>query len=114
MMDIESAVAAVKSAAKASKKPVYKRALKMLSKKVNLLAEVNVGKLDTLSTDDGVLLVPGKVLGEGYVTKKMHVGAVAFTASAVQKINSAGGEALLMKDFVAKFGEGKGVALVGG
>jgi ribosomal protein L18E len=39
---------------------------------------------------------------------------VAFTASAAQKISSAGGEALLMKDFVAKFGEGKGVFLVGG
>lgn len=113
-MDIDSALAAVKTAAKASRKPVYKRAVKMLSKKNNQLVEVNVGKLDLVSSEDGILLVPGKVLGEGDVSKKLHVGAVAFTASAAQKISSAGGEALLMKDFVAKFGEGKGVFLVGG
>ncbi len=114
MMDIETALTAVKAAAKTSKRPVYKRAFKLLSKKVNQLAEVNVGKLDLVSSDGGVILVPGKVLGEGFVTKKMHVGAVAFTASAAQKIREAGGEALLMKDFVARFGEGKEVLLVGG
>lgn len=113
-MDIDSALAAVKMAAKASRKPVYKRAVKMLSKKNNQLVEINVGKLDLVSSEDGILLVPGKVLGEGDVSKKLHVGAVAFTTSAAQKINSAGGEALLMKDFVAKFGAGKGVFLVGG
>lgn len=114
MMDTESALAAVKSAAKASGKPVYKRAAKMLSKKNNQLVEVNVGKLDAVSSKGNVLLVPGKVLGEGDVSKKLYVGAVAFTASAIQKITSAGGEALLMKDFVVKFGESKGVFLVGG
>ena len=113
MMDIDSALAAVRSAAKASGKPVYSRALRMLSKKVSQLVEVNVGKLDSLSSEGSVILVPGRVLGEGDVTKKLFVGAVAFTASAAQKIIAAGGEALLMKDFVAKFGEGKGVFLVG-
>jgi large subunit ribosomal protein L18e len=114
MIDIDSALAAVKTAAKASRKPVYKKAVKLLSKKTNQLVEVNVGKLDLVSAEGSVLLVPGKVLGEGDVSKKLYVGAVAFTASAAQKISSAGGEALLMKDFVAKFGEGKGVFLIGG
>jgi len=114
MMELDSAIAAVKSAAKASGKPIYKRALKMLSREANRLVKVNVGKLDSFPPDASVILVPGKVLGEGEVSRKLSVGAVAFTASAAQKITSAGGEALLIKDFVAKFGEGKGVLLVGG
>jgi large subunit ribosomal protein L18e len=114
MIDLDSALAAAKAAARASKKPIYRRAVKMLSKKTSQLVEVNVGKLDTISAEGGVLLVPGKVLGEGEVSKELHVGAVAFTGSAAQKISSAGGEALLIKDFVAKYGEGKGVFLVGG
>jgi large subunit ribosomal protein L18e len=114
LIDIDSALAAAKAAARSSHKPVYKRAVKMLSRRTNQLVEVNVGKLGSISTEEGLLLVPGKVLGDGEVDKKLHVGAVAFTASAIQKINSAGGEALLIKDFVAKYGEGKGVHLVGG
>ena len=114
MMDLDSALAAAKAAARSSKKPVYKRAVKMLSKKTAQLVEVNVGKLDMISSEGSLLLVPGKVLGEGDVSKELHVGAVAFTASAIQKISSAGGEALLIKDFVAKHGDGKGVFLIGG
>jgi large subunit ribosomal protein L18e len=114
MIDKDSALAAAKSAARSSRKPVYRQAVKMLSRKTNRLVEVNVGKLDNMSSEGSVLLVPGKVLGEGDVTKELHVGAVAYTTSAAQKISSAGGEALLLKDFVAKYGEGKGVLLVGG
>jgi large subunit ribosomal protein L18e len=114
MIDIDSALAAAKAAARSSKKPVYRRAVRMLSKRVNRLVEVNVGKLDAISAEGGILLVPGKVLGEGDVSKELHVGAVAFTGSAIQKISAAGGEALLIKDFVAKYEEGKGVLLVGG
>jgi len=114
LIDLESALVAARAAARTSKKPVYRRAVKLLSKKTNQLVEVNVGKLEAISPEDGVLLVPGKVLGEGEVSKKLHVGAVAFSASAVQKIGSAGGEALQIKEFVAKYAEGKGVLLVGG
>ena len=114
MIDLESALNAAKSAAKSTKKPVFKRAVKMLSKKTNQLAKVNVGKLDSISPEGGVILVPGKVLGEGEVGKALHVGAVAYTSSAADKITSAGGEALLIKDFIVKYAEAKGVFLVGG
>jgi large subunit ribosomal protein L18e len=114
MLQVESALEAVKAAAKSSGKPVYRRALKVLSKPVNSLPELNVGKLDAVAPDGSAVLVPGKVLGEGAVTKKLSVGAVSFTRSAAAKIAGAGGEALLLKDFVVKHGDGKGVLLIGG
>ena len=40
---------------------------------------VNVSKLERLSSDDFILVVPGKVLGTGMVSKKMTVSAYSFS-----------------------------------
>ena len=114
MLDIESAVTAIKSAADASGRAVFKRALKMLKSTSSAFPEVNVGKLDLVSQEDSIVLVPGKVLGDGTVAKKLHVGALSFTPAAAKKITKAGGEALSLKAFVQKYGNGKGVLLIGG
>lgn len=114
MKDIEIARQTMKAATKAHKRPVYRRALELLSRRANRLPIVNVGKLDKLADDGGIILVPGKVLGGGTVTKRLHVGALSFTSSASLKITQAGGRALSLKDFVDEFGDTKGVLLVGG
>ncbi len=74
------------------------------------LAEVNVGQLETFeagSTVDGeVLLERGlvkgryeklKVLGVGDLTKKLVVRAHAFSKSAKEKIEAAGGQAIVLE-----------------
>lgn len=51
---------------------------------------VNVFKIDALACDGEILIVPGKVLGEGDLTKKVTVAAFAFSDGARAKINKAG------------------------
>jgi len=61
---------------------------------------INLWKLDKLA---GIfpgksLVVPGKVLGKGGISAKAHVVAFEFSGSAKEKIEKAGGKAVLIED----------------
>lgn len=75
--------------------------------------EVNLSRLERHAGENDVVFVPGKVLGSGVITKKLTVGALSFSGTAVRKITAAGGRALLAEDFLKEFGQRKGVKLVG-
>ena len=59
------------------------------------LEVVNVDVLDQMAGPDGkVEISEMKVLGRGKVTRKLEVSAAAFTATARNKIEAAGGQAV--------------------
>jgi len=51
---------------------------------------VNLYKIDKFSNGKEIIVVPGKVLGTGDVTKKINVYAFKFSQSALEKINKNG------------------------
>jgi len=58
---------------------------------------VNVDVLDQIAGQDGrVELCDMKVLGRGRVTRKLVVSAAGFTATAKEKIEAAGGQAVVV------------------
>ena len=75
---------------------------------------MNVGKISYVADRANVVLVPGKVLGGGFVSRKLVVGACSFTPSAREKITKAGGKALSLPKFMSRYPDGKGVVLIGG
>jgi len=90
-----------------------KRLLKELRRSRRSTREVNISRLQRNTVDNEVVFVPGKVLGHGYLTKKLTVGAFAFSQSAIQKIQKAGGRTLLLEEFLREFGKGSGVRIIG-
>lgn len=61
------------------------------------LETVNVGVLDQIAGPDGkVELSEMKVLGSGKVTRKLNVSASGFSATAKNKIEAAGGQAVVV------------------
>ncbi len=57
---------------------------------------VNVDVLDQMAGSDGRIEIPDmKVLGRGKVTRKLEVSAAGFSASAKDKIEAAGGQAVV-------------------
>lgn len=73
---------------------------------------VNLTRLARADPGDSPLFVPGKVLGTGPLEKKLVVGAFSYSAAARKKIETAGGEALTIEEFVKRFPDGSGVRLV--
>ena len=65
-----------------------------LSEKLDV---VNVDVLDQMAGADGKLELSGmKVLGRGKVTRKLDVSAAGFTVTAKNKIEAAGGQAVVV------------------
>jgi len=98
--------------AKANKAPVWERASGMLRRPASLKVEVNLGRISRIAESDGVLFVPGKVLGDGVLDKKLVIGAFSFSASAKKKILAKGGAAMTVEQFLKKYPKGSGVKLV--
>lgn len=92
--------------------PIWKVAAENLAAPKSTETVVNLNRLSRIGDGKSPMLVPGKVLGTGALDRKLVVGAFSFSASARRKIESAGGHALGIEEFVKKYPQGKGVILV--
>lgn len=89
------------------------RILKELKKSRRSMTEVNISRIQRHAKENEVIFVPGKVLGHGFLTKKLTVGAFSFSQSALKKITAAGGRPLLFEDFLKEFKDGSEVRIIG-
>jgi len=76
-------------------------------------AEVNLHHLDRVAPDGAVVVVPGKVLATGALSKKLVIGAWSFSERAREKIEAAGGKAVALEQLSADHPRGSGLLLLG-
>jgi large subunit ribosomal protein L18e len=98
---------------KARDSKLWKRVVTDLKKPSRQRREVNVYKIDKYAKDGETVLVPGKVLSLGELTKKVDVAALKFSQGASKKINEANGEVLTIMQLLQKNPEGKKVRILG-
>ena len=91
----------------------WKRVVKDLKKSSRQRRTVNVYKIDKYARDGETVLVPGKVLSVGNISKKVDVAAINFSAEAKKKIEEAQGKVLTIQDLLQKNPEGKHVRILG-
>src|SRR5512139_2655696 len=95
-----------------SEKPVWRKVAYELSRPRRQRVEVNLGKIDGYAQDDATVLVPGKVLGAGTISKKLTVAAFSFSEKARQLISAAGGKAVTIDGLQKMNPEGRGVTIL--
>ena len=100
-------------AGKEQRAQIWSDASTLLSSPAKTKVEVNVGRISRLAEEGGAILVPGKMLGTGVMAKKVIVGAFSYSKEAKSKIESSGGTALTLEQFLKKYPKGSGVKLVG-
>ncbi|MEW5996996.1 MAG: 50S ribosomal protein L18e [Candidatus Micrarchaeota archaeon] len=93
-------------------KGIWKKAADELSRPTRRRPEVNVSKIERYAKDGSVILVPGKVLGSGFITKKVTVAAFSFSGSARSLISKGGGRAIGIHELVAENPQGKDVLIL--
>jgi large subunit ribosomal protein L18e len=76
-------------------------------------AEVNLSRLERYASEGDVIVVPGKVLGAGNLSKKVTVAAFRFSASAAKAIEEAGGKRMTIADLVKQNPAGNGIRIMG-
>lgn len=106
-------ITALKTLAIEKKGALWKTIAVELAKPTRRKREVNIYKLENHTKEGDIIIVPGKVLGSGALSKKLTVAALQFSESAKQKIQSNKGEVLSIEELMKKHPDAKGVRIMG-
>lgn len=93
-------------------RPIWKKTAEELLKSRRNRVEVNINKLENYANNGDVILVPGKVLGTGNISKKITVAAFSFSNSAKTFIETAGGKTITIDQLYNDNKDGKNVILM--
>ena len=102
----------LRKAAKAHKAPIWRAAADRLARPRHQVYPLNVGHLERLAEAKETVVVPGKLLAEGNLTKPLTIGAVSYSAEAKSKVHAAGGSAMTIAEVLRSHPDGKGVRLL--
>lgn len=91
---------------------IWKDVAERLAKPRRLHAEVNVSKIEKYAKADEYVVVPGKVLGSGSITKPVKVAALSFSETAKRKITDAGGTCMRIDELLRENPKGSGVRIM--
>ncbi len=103
----------LKTLAIEKKVPLWKRIATVLEAPLSNRPEVNIFKLQKHLEDGDTVIVPGKVLGTGDLTKKINVVALSLSETAKQKIIDAKGSIMTIEELMSKNPQGKKVRIMG-
>ena len=76
--------------------------VRLMSKPKRQRVSVNLAKLEKLANSGENVIVPGKVLGRGSMTKKINVAAVVYSGDAEKKLKEAGCTVIGIKEMLKK------------
>ena len=91
---------------------LWKRIALDLERPTRIRRMVNVYKIDRYAKEGDVILVPGKVCGDGELTKKVTVAAYQFSDSARAKIN-VNGKAVSIQELMKENPKAQKVRIIG-
>lgn len=95
------------------KKPIWKRIADDLERPARIRRVVNISRINRYAKDGETVVVPGKVLGDGIIEKKITVAAFKFSKTAREKIEKAGGLAISIEEILEKNPDGRKVRIIG-
>ena len=98
---------------KALESRFWKRIIKDLTKPTRQRRTVNVYKIDKFAKEGDTVIIPGKVLSVGSLSKKVEVAALSFSEEARGKIEKANGKIMTIKELFQSNPEGKNVRILG-
>ncbi|MCL2711749.1 MAG: 50S ribosomal protein L18e [Methanomassiliicoccaceae archaeon] len=91
---------------------IWRDIAKKLEKPKRNWAELNLSKLDRYTEAGEVILVPGKVLAAGSISKNVTVAAYSFSEKAEDAIKSAGGKTMSIADLMSENPKGSGIRIM--
>ncbi|MBS3168366.1 50S ribosomal protein L18e [Candidatus Woesearchaeota archaeon] len=109
---LKKLIADLKSLGTKENVPLWKRVANDLEKSTRQRRDVNVYKIDKYTKEGEIAIVPGKVLSEGELTKKITVASYKFSESAKEKINKTG-KAISIRELMNTNPKGKKVRILG-
>ncbi|HKM09732.1 MAG TPA: 50S ribosomal protein L18e [Candidatus Methanomethylophilaceae archaeon] len=75
-------------------------------------AETNLSKIDRYAEDGETVVIPGKVLAAGNITKKVTIAAYSFSKNAKDAITESGGKAMSLRELMDANPKGSNIRIM--
>jgi large subunit ribosomal protein L18e len=102
----------LKVKARQDKTRIWETAAEQLAAPRGRRAVLDLNHISRASEANSIVLVPGKVLGDGLLKHPVVVGAFHFSQTAKMKIEEAGGKCITIEDLVSKYPKGSKVQIL--
>ena len=106
-------ISSLRNAGRTNQAPLWRDIASRLEGPSRNWAQVNVSKLDDHLEAGEHAVIPGKLLGDGEVSKAYTVIAFSASASAKAKIAKAGGKVLTFPEAIKAFPKGQNCRIIG-
>ncbi|UCF50588.1 MAG: 50S ribosomal protein L18e [Thermoplasmatales archaeon] len=93
--------------------PIWKDVALRLQKPSKNWSEVNLDRISRYIGDKETALIPGKVLSDGNLTKKVTIAAWSFSGKSQEKIKNAGGKYVTIQELIKSNPKGKDIRILG-
>jgi len=91
---------------------IYKSIAKRLEKPKRIHPTTNISKLEKYLNKGDTAIIPGKLLGDGEITKPITISAKQFSKTAKTKIEQAGGKCLTYEEILKKNPSGSKIKIM--
>lgn len=112
-IQLTSLVQALKKKSVEEKAALWHRIAEDLERPTRLRRVVNLSRINNYVTDNETVIVPGKVLGTGDITRKCTIAAYTYSDQAREKLLKAGCNAMSIEEFMAKNKTAKNIKVLG-
>lgn len=102
----------LRKAAKENRARIWRYVAELLSRPRRRRVAVNLSRIDRVANDGDVVVVPGKLLGGGSISKRVTVAAWRASKSAIEKVVNSGGEVISIAELVRRNPRGSNVKIV--
>ena len=96
----------------ALKNPSWREVAKILSSSTSKYSSVNLEDIEKQTKIGETVVVPGKVLGVGNVSKKVRIAALSISETALSELKNTKSEFVIILDEIKKNPKAEGVKLV--
>lgn len=103
----------LKQASTKNDAPIWAKLAQLAQKPSSARKVVNLTKINGVTKENDVVVIPGKILGTGNLLHKITVSSFSISNSAATKIIESGGKIISISEMIEKFPTGKGVKIIG-
>ena len=92
---------------------IWRDIARRLEKPSSRWSEVNLSEIERHAKNKDTIIIAGKLLGAGDITKAVNVAAVSASGTAKKKLADAGGKFMQIGELAATNPKGSGVRIMG-
>jgi large subunit ribosomal protein L18e len=111
--NLEELIVELKRLSRENEAPIWRTIARKLEKPSRVWAEVNIASIDKHAKAKESILIAGKLLGAGTITKPVNVAAYSASESAIKKVENAGGKFMQITELAKLNPKGSGIKIMG-